>query len=52
MNAISCLAWVKRGIARSNPEKVTLDEAKLKQFVSHHGHGSEDESDSASSNES
>lgn len=33
MNLVPCLTWVKRGIAKSNPEKVKLMKEELKELI-------------------
>jgi len=33
MATISCLTWVKRGVAKQNPDKITLSEDELKKLI-------------------
>ena len=33
MNSVSCLAWVKRGASKRNPDRVVLNDEDLKKVI-------------------
>ena len=37
MNSVSCLAWVKRGAAKRNPDRVQLEDEELKNIIEKQG---------------
>ncbi len=37
MNSVSCLAWVRRGAAKRNPDRVQLEDEELKNIIEKQG---------------
>lgn len=37
MNAVPCIKWIRRGVAKRNPDRVKLDPDELKRLIQSHG---------------
>jgi len=49
MNAVTCLTWVRRGVAKAQPELVRLPEDELENLLSSTGRAAESDSDQVES---